>query len=70
MMFQPLLFKFSTENKPQQKPEVVDNKKSPKITIVYDEQDSKYDGGPLIEPRKPYDFELRKFQPDKNSSML
>ena len=45
----------------------VDNKRTPKINLnIYDEEISKYEGKPLIEPKIPYQFKVKTFKVDQN----
>jgi hypothetical protein len=42
----------------------VDNKSIPKISIlnIYDEENSKYEGKPLVKPKIPYEYKVKTFQ--------
>ena len=51
----------------------MDNKKTPKISIlnIYDKENSKYDGKPLLDPKIPYQFyEVKVFKSDKSKSFI
>ena len=50
----------------------MDNKKSPKISIlnIYDKENSKYDGKPLLDPKIPYQFDVKVFKSDASKSFI
>ena len=59
--------------KSEKKTKVIDNRKSPKIDlkVIYHESTSKYEGEPLIQPRIPYQYDVKTFKRDpKNKTLM
>ena len=40
------------------------------ISATFNEENSKYEGRPLIEPRIPYYYEVKLYKPDKNAGRI
>lgn len=51
---------------------MIDNKKTPKISIlnIYDKENSKYDGKPLLTPKIPYQYDVKTFKSDPTKSFI
>ena len=48
-----------------------EKKRTPKINITFnEEEDSKYDGGPLIKPKIPYQFQVKQMNIDPKWSLV